>query len=393
MPLRLDTLVITLGETPQVVTETVWALLSQPEPFVPRAVHLVTTESGRKLCQEQLIGAGSQLAHVFAHFGHAPVEPAIHLPRDRDGQELHDVRTEAENAAFANTLTSLVRRIASDPATRLHVSLAGGRKTMSNYAGAAISLFGRNGDELSHVLVEPAELEHCREFYWPGQSVTEVTTRSGKVIRAENARVLLVRSPYLRLRHLLPADALPEGALDYGAIVDTAQARLDSWRMVLRVEDRSVQVGRATIRLGHQEFAFVQLLAVARQEGWQGAGPDGIGREHGGWLTFDDVLRPAGRAGSRFLEFYEDSFARETTQSDDFGEMFRSAVASRDGDRIIALTARLSQIKSKAARSLRNGVADAVARRSAGITTVKRGSVSRFGLLVAPDDVEIVPRP
>ena len=164
--LTRDVLVITLGKTPQVVTETIWALLSRANPFVPTAIHLVTTESGRQLCQARLTGADGPLARVYEHFGLLPVEPILHLPRDAAGFEMRDVRTEAENAAFANTLTLLVRQIASDPGTRLHVSLAGGRKTMSAYAAAAISLFGRDRDELSHVLVEPAMLEQSQTSWF-----------------------------------------------------------------------------------------------------------------------------------------------------------------------------------------------------------------------------------
>ena len=391
-PLR-DVLVITLGETPPVVTETVWALLSRPEPFVPAAIHLVTTQRGRKQCQQQLTGPGGQLAQLFAHFGHAPVEPAIHLPVDQHGEEMHDIRTEAENIAFANTLTTLVRQITDNPATRLHVSLAGGRKTMSAYAASAISLFGRDGDELSHVLVEPATFERCRDFYWPAQALTHVTTHEGEIVESQQARILLVRSPFVRLRHLLPASAFPGGDIDYGAIVETAQARLDARRVVVRVEQRTIEAGQATLRLGHLEFAMFHLLAVARKDDWPGAGPDGLGPQHHGWLSYEALLTPGARAGACFLEFYEDAFTRESRQSDDFSAMFAAAIASRQGDRLEELKARFSQIKSKAARSLERAIADPVLRRAAGISTVKRGGVSRFGLLIDGADIDIVPRP
>jgi CRISPR-associated protein (TIGR02584 family) len=62
---------MTLGETPQVVTETVWALLSWPEPFIPSSNHLATTQSGCKLCQEQLIGTSL----LRFRYGYAPKRP------------------------------------------------------------------------------------------------------------------------------------------------------------------------------------------------------------------------------------------------------------------------------------------------------------------------------
>ena len=48
----------------------------------------------------------------------------------------------------------------------LHVSIAGGRKTMGFYVGYALSLFARDQDRLSHVLVPPS-LESRQDFFYP----------------------------------------------------------------------------------------------------------------------------------------------------------------------------------------------------------------------------------
>ncbi|MBF4102237.1 hypothetical protein INT80_01850 [Gallibacterium anatis] len=45
----------------------------------------------------------------------------------------------------------------------MHVSIAGGRKTMGFFAGYALSLYGRAQDSLSHVLVS-AEYEAIQNF-------------------------------------------------------------------------------------------------------------------------------------------------------------------------------------------------------------------------------------
>ena len=65
--------------------------------------------------------------------------------------------------AVADFITEQVRQITADPAASLHVSIAGGRKTMGFYAGYALSLFGRAQDQLSHVLVSPS-FELLKEF-------------------------------------------------------------------------------------------------------------------------------------------------------------------------------------------------------------------------------------
>ena len=52
-------------------------------------------------------------------------------------------------------ITNLIRAFTADPESALHVSIAGGRKTMGFFLGYALSLYGRAQDKLSHVLVSP----------------------------------------------------------------------------------------------------------------------------------------------------------------------------------------------------------------------------------------------
>jgi CRISPR-associated protein (TIGR02584 family) len=51
----------------------------------------------------------------------------------------------------------------------LHVSIAGGRKTMGFYAGYALSLYGRAQDRMSHVLVDE-KFEKGINFYYPSKN-------------------------------------------------------------------------------------------------------------------------------------------------------------------------------------------------------------------------------
>ena len=72
----------------------------------------------------------------------------------------------ADNDATADAITERLRAFTADPETALHVSIAGGRKTMGYYLGYALSLFGRPQDRLSHVLVSPPFESHP-QFYYP----------------------------------------------------------------------------------------------------------------------------------------------------------------------------------------------------------------------------------
>lgn len=64
----------------------------------------------------------------------------------------------------ADAIVELVRRCTQDDQTALHVSIAGGRKTMGFFMGYALSLYGRPQDRLSHVLVS-APFESNHDFY------------------------------------------------------------------------------------------------------------------------------------------------------------------------------------------------------------------------------------
>src|SRR5262245_66093846 len=135
---KRNVLVITLGGAPGVVTETVCALLKRTPPWIPQEIHLVTTTFGAEAWRDPDSRPNRELVALLAHFGCRPIAPAILVPDTDDGKPIDDIRTEEENIAFANALTWRLKAIKDRPNTRLHVSMAGGRKTMSSYSQAAL---------------------------------------------------------------------------------------------------------------------------------------------------------------------------------------------------------------------------------------------------------------
>lgn len=94
-------------------------------------------------------------------------EAHIHTIHDAAGQPLADIRGFEENAAAADSITALMAQLTRDlQQAQLHVSIAGGRKTMGFYLGYAFSLFARPQDELSHVLVN-SPFENHPDFFYP----------------------------------------------------------------------------------------------------------------------------------------------------------------------------------------------------------------------------------
>jgi hypothetical protein len=245
------------------------------------------------------------------------IEPIILVPTDASGNEIGDIRTEAENVAFANDLSRLIKRLSDMPDNRIHVSMAGGRKTMSSYAQQAISLCGRDGDELSHILVDPPFLEYNRSFYWPGQhpKMINVSSEGSPVLfEAARAEIKLVPSPFVRLRRHLKQIPLARENFDHWTLVERVQASVDELVIELDVAKRRLKVGSEPVEFPPQEFALLRMLATALKHSWPDYGPHGAGRNHCGWIAIPDFENRSSQAFKVFFEYYRACFPGDPDQ-------------------------------------------------------------------------------
>lgn len=243
------------GLSPQVVTETLYALGVAPgdnPAFIPTEVHLITTVSGAKIAHTALLHPdGGQFPALLADYpelGQPLFDDAhIHVIRDAEGHALDDIRTPEENAAAADSITALMAELTRDKDTALHVSIAGGRKTMGFYLGYAFSLFARPQDELSHVLIS-SPFESHPEFFFPPRQPRRLATRDGNHIDTADARVTLARIPVVRLRHGQP-QALLDGRATYGDTVAAIQKTLEPPFLMIDLRTHEVTCGGTPVRL------------------------------------------------------------------------------------------------------------------------------------------------
>jgi len=176
-----------------------------------------------------------------------------------------DLRTPGDNEAAADAITEQVRLLTADPEAALHVSLAGGRKTMGFYAGYALSLFGRSQDRLSHVLVSPPFESHA-EFYYPTPARRVIYTPEGRPVDAAEARVVLAEIPFVRLRHGLP-EPLLAGHSTFSATVAAAQAAVGTPHLEINVPAGRIRAGGRSVPLPPAELAFYLWFVWRRREG------------------------------------------------------------------------------------------------------------------------------
>jgi CRISPR-associated protein (TIGR02584 family) len=258
------------GLSPQIVTETLYALAVAGEPaFVPTEIHLLTTAEGAERARLALLSSEPGWFHrLRADYQILPIaftEAHIHLLVNEEGEALTDIRTPEDNRCAADFITEHVRQLTADPTSALHVSIAGGRKTMGFYLGYALSLYGRPQDRLSHVLVsEP--FESSWEFFYPTPYPRVLATRDNKLADASTARVTLAEIPFVSLRHELP-EALLKGQTSFSATVDAARTALEPANLILDFASSRVCAAGKVFSLPPAELALLAVFARRTNQG------------------------------------------------------------------------------------------------------------------------------
>jgi CRISPR-associated protein (TIGR02584 family) len=200
------------GLSPQILTETLYGLtVATDTPFIPTEIHLITTLEGAHRAKLDLLHQETGKFPAFCKEYQLPAiqfdESHIHVIADQTGTLMDDIRNPEQNEAAADFITRLVSKLTQDPVAALHVSIAGGRKTMGYYLGYALSLFGRDQDRLSHVLVSDGYEGHP-DFYYPSKRSRVIYTRDNRPLDTQEAKVSLAEIPFVRLRNDIPENLL-----------------------------------------------------------------------------------------------------------------------------------------------------------------------------------------
>ncbi|MDY0043908.1 MAG: CRISPR-associated ring nuclease Csm6 [Syntrophales bacterium] len=205
------------GMTPQVITETLYALHQEQRRI--DAIHVITTRRGKEMINAHLLSTvDGQYQRYLDDYGINPRTIAfdfdhIHTVTDINGIEIDDIEDEEENERLLETCLDLTFRFTQDPNTAVFFSIAGGRKTMSACLMVAAQLYGRTQDRVYHVLVSP-EYESNREFYYPPPESRPIELQDDQkrpyVKETKYAAVTLVPIPFVSIRDKLSQGMLKE---------------------------------------------------------------------------------------------------------------------------------------------------------------------------------------
>ncbi len=267
-------LVAVTGSTPQILTETIYALFKERE-WIPDEVHVLTTTHGRDEIQKKLFDEGNfqQLCESYELKDIEFSPQSIHVITNKAGELLSDIKSVEDNDRAANMIVHFIHDLCQDPNNELHVSLAGGRKSMGFYIGYALSLFGRQQDSMSHVLVNHP-YEHARDFFFPTVTSQEVTAeywdngeKHIKKVDAKDAKIWLSDIPFVRMGEGIPNLNLSTG-WEYRDAVALAQRAISDYTVEILVNERKLICNdHVEIALTPQQMAFYATIAKATQEG------------------------------------------------------------------------------------------------------------------------------
>lgn len=255
------------GLSPQIVTETLYAhyVTYALDSSLPSQVHLITTLEGANRAKLSLLEGARWFDQLCDEYGienlHFP-EANIRIITDANGQPLNDIRSEADNAAAANFITAYIQELTQNPDLELHVSLAGGRKTMGYYIGYALSLFGRPQDSLSHVLVSEG-FESNPHFYYPSRETRVIYDRNERPLDSSKAEVTLARIPFVLMRDELPEESLVN-QVSFSEAVAQLNSQAQEPRLKIDLKKRLVYCNERPLdNLSSIEYLFYTWL-VAR---------------------------------------------------------------------------------------------------------------------------------
>ncbi len=263
-------LVAVSGMTPQIITETLYGIHQLGLAF-PDEIQVISTAEGARRIHATLLEQGILESFCKDYQRPMPIfgKDQIHVLHDAAGNAMSDIRKPVENEYMADMIVNRIQKLTADGDQSLHVSLAGGRKTMGYYVGYALSLFGRPQDVLSHVLVAD-DYESSPDFWYPTPYPKSIRSRSGKDVDARLAEVHLAQIPFVRLREWLPQPVLLN-AQSFSEVVANTQMAYRANFLVVDVPACRISLnGHAPVILGEVDFAFYWLMARRLQQNKSG---------------------------------------------------------------------------------------------------------------------------
>lgn len=287
------------GFSPAIITETLWCLTqgynSEKSKFPINEIFIITTKDGKEKFDDKIINSGefeqfkkdySEYSHVKISYVYIVTNQLNKKPDVLDSKEiqLKDVKTDKENECVANQIYMITKDLIEN-STRLHASVAGGRKTMGIYLSVMMQLLARAEDTLSHVLVWD-DFEEDKDFTYPKPEFL----KSDRILPISLAFI-----PFIRLRevgkNLINDLTISEDS--YSRVVQKVKENLKlaeiEDKLVLNLKEMTVSVGENKTKISGTRMMIVLLYAL-NQGNW-------LSNKELEFKDFDEAFKKLNRKG------------------------------------------------------------------------------------------------
>ena len=227
-----------LGLSPQVLTETVWALAINRQPnWTPDRIEVFTTQEGRAAFDQMLVlSAGSPLTKLGMKFGRRDVEVLA-------TRISFDIFQAGDGTAMNEAIFAFVQRLTDNSLSQVHLSVAGGRKSTAVVAGLAMSLCGRTQDSMSHVVASEKIVRQGANYVPSGEDLYDLPH--------------LIDLPFPKLGHLVDVGL---DRSDWLTAVGRVQSKLSPMQLRINLSLPALRVGSEIIRLQPIQAAMLLYL-------------------------------------------------------------------------------------------------------------------------------------
>ena len=252
------------GLTPQIVTETLFALAVQKGITIDE-IYIVTTKRGKQVLNGKDDNPNTPDVPFIKEMESLCKEYDIKKPKftqsniivaEEETRELYDIKTDQENKLFPNKLAEIFNKLTQKRNTIIHASLSGGRKSMSAHLALVMSLFARSQDKLYHVITD--EKYEFQNFY--------------PKTRAEEKALVLAEVPFVRLRCV--NDPLLKPNTKYSDLVERTQKKLNflmmDAKLVVELKQLQVRYKDKSVRLTPVHISIYSLFVESQKGKGQG---------------------------------------------------------------------------------------------------------------------------
>ncbi len=258
-----------LGLNPQIVTESIFAIIDEDPANAPDEVYVLSTAAGIQRSIEKLINE-KWLDKVYKHFSlPCPEFDESHCITfcNKQGTPMEDIRSYQDSEDAADIIFDHIANWCEDEHSQLHLSVGGGRKSLDLHGGLAMNICSKPSDSMSQVLVSDPRIENNPDFFFPNQPVKQrLTTRDKEIVDVRDIQVDLVYIDYIRLRERLPKDTfcLGKSRLE---IIAMGRRVFESQTLSIDHSACSIIAAGKPIKLAPIDFAFYSWVIDQKLKG------------------------------------------------------------------------------------------------------------------------------